>query len=196
MLFGLCASIFFCYYFFYVFANTLRQIYHDYYHNNKCITENETLNENITKPLIVNYKYNPAIHFKKFMKKYYDYENNENYENHENYENYDIDDIILDKIKEDLDKIKNPTLTNFKTSLDNYGYKDAKYIKPILHKLKYKIIKINENDENKIVNHFLKNKKKFSMCKTGFAPYIHFYDIFINIIDELHLPVNLILSKY
>lgn len=151
----------------------------------KEIKESETEQSNN----VVKYKYNPVKHLSQFISKISNISNEKIQTEFE----YVEDDIK--KINEEINKIDNPTIKDFNKILSNQSYKYSKYIKEFLQLLNYEIPIITHEQKKAIIIHFLNNKIKFSRYKTGHAPYCSFFDICVDTIKELNLPINLKLQK-
>jgi hypothetical protein len=72
---------------------------------------------------------------------------------------------------------------------------NTQYLKNIMVNLNYKIPVIDNENMQKILNHFIQNKVKFSKCKNGRGPYISFFRIIDTSIQELGLPISLKLES-
>jgi hypothetical protein len=138
---------------------------------------------------IANYKYNSLKHFSNFISKY----SNTNDEKVDT--NFEYSEEDIQKIKEKLSKITNPTVKDLSRIIFSQNYKYQKYIKEIMQLLNYEIPIITLEQKKIIINHFQNNKIKFSRCKTGRPPYRSFYDICMETIKELNLPINLELTR-
>jgi hypothetical protein len=170
------------------------------------VTETETIeSKHLEKKQLQNakeYKYNAGKHFDQYISTISNESEEEQQQdgayvqiNKNDEGNFILEDSTIQDIKLKLSKIHNPTIKDLKKILAEIDWKYGKYFKYVMNRLNYKIPVISKENRTKIVEHFTKNKKKFSKCKTGKAPYKNFYDVCEECIKDLNLQTNLDMGK-
>lgn len=138
---------------------------------------------------IINYKYNPTTHYERYLNKISNSSNS--------YKNISvpIPDTVLTELKLSLGNFTKPTVKDVNKCIAEIEYKYTKELKDIIVYLGYKIPIITEEQKKQLVTYFTANKIKFSRCRTGCAPFLHFYDICVKSIEELNLSIDMELVK-